>query len=120
MRQLRLLGSSISFLLLVACGQQNDLIVITDWGPQEAVAGKSFNPQPDGSSAIWFKYRGLSDANMVNVWFGNNNLGHPTLSSEFGSFVVPNKLTGKQGEYEVYLTVRPSDERIDMGFLRLD
>jgi hypothetical protein len=56
----------------VVTQESSDAIVIRDYGPREAVVGRGFNVQPDGSSAMWFRV----EASTAPAWvlFGGDRL----------------------------------------------
>lgn len=108
--------SILFFSILLGCGSSDkNFVEVIDWGPQETTAGEAFNRQPDGSSAIWFRHSGIADSNQVEVWFGDVNLGAPAIAKDIGSFVVPARLTKQSGSIAVFLIVKSTNARIDLG-----
>lgn len=84
-RWLRLFGAMAILIVLAGCGngkcgipgvghaQQgiaSDLR-IDDYGPHETKVGQSFNRQPDGSSAAWFRLNERLEGSVVNVRLNN-------------------------------------------------
>ena len=77
------------------------------WGPRRTAAGKGFNVQADGSSALWFRFASL-DPHPYEVYFG---------ASPLRTTVVPRRnlitatvtkgqvrrLTSKPGEIPIHL-----------------
>jgi hypothetical protein len=89
---------------------------ILKWGPQLTRAGKGFAIQSSGNSAIWFEQRGIGNAEMVEVWFGDKKLGGMAIVPDAGgSAEVPPALIGSPGRFPVYLMIKPEGKRIDLG-----
>lgn len=56
---------------------------ISAWGPQKTTQGQTFNPQPNGNSALWFNTTGLTGPHYV-VFFGK----YPTHSTVHASGLI--------------------------------
>lgn len=90
-------------------------IQVPNWGPRETPAGKGFNVQSNGNSAIWFEAKGIG-TNTVEVWLGDTKLEHPVVDPEKGgSAEVPPALIAKPGKYPYYLVAKPSGTRVEIG-----
>ena len=86
-----------------AVSSQEDAGLLSDvvpkfltYGPQEVEAGKAFNPQPDGSSALWIKL----DQSMENTDAVISLDGHPlatSISGDVVTAVVPLEFIGHPG-----------------------
>lgn len=91
-------------------------IVITVWGPHSTRAGKGFNLQKNGVSAIWFKMTGAVVPATMEAWFGDRKLEKFVIRSDKGgSMQVPPAFIAKKGEFPVYLVHKPSKKRYDIG-----
>jgi hypothetical protein len=89
---------------------------VVNWGPKGTAAGKGFSVQSNGNSAIWFEAPGIGNANTVEVWFGDRKLeGMAITPGKGGSAEVPPELITKAGRYPIYLVMKPSGARVDVG-----
>ena len=116
---------SLAILSLTGCSKPNPEapiaaskveVTVPKWGPHGTKAGEGFAVQSNGNSAIWFEQHGINSAESVEVWFDNTKLGgmaiHP---NEGGSAEVPAALLVKPGKYPIYLVLKPSNQRVDVG-----
>lgn len=91
-------------------------VQVINWGPKGAVVGQGFSVQKNGNSAIWFEARGIGNANMVEVWFGDRKLdGMAIIPNEGGSAEVPAELLAKVGKFPIYLLMKPEGTRVELG-----
>lgn len=103
------------FVVLPSAGAAPN-IRITAWGPQSTLAGKGFNVQKNGVSAIWFKMSGAATPSMMEAWFGNKKMEKFSVSpNKGGAMQVPQELIANKGEFPVYLVHKPSKKRYDIG-----
>lgn len=98
--------------LLVGCSQQAPIdasrMVIKSVGPADIQAGKKFNVQPDGSSALWLNTQGVT-ATAVPVLAGVELSGvNVRDNGTLVTALVPEKLTAKPGSYPLFLRDRPT------------
>ena len=109
------LAGCLAAVILSACSDQSDTAVkILKWGPQSTHAGKGFAIQSSGNSAIWFEQRGIGNAEMVEVWFGDKKLdGMAIVPDAGGSAEVPPALIASPGRFPVYLMIKPEGKRVD-------
>lgn len=56
--------------------RESKLLELEDWGPRSGVATEPFNPQPNGNSALWFRFSRLEEKGFT-VFFG----GHRMITS---------------------------------------
>lgn len=121
-------------LIVAGCSQQSDdkkgaapapapavvptpvsAIQISYWGPKSTPAGKGFNVQPTGYSALWFEWKGIGN-NTVEVWLGDHKLERPVVDPErAGSAEIAPEWIAKPGRFPLYLIVKPSGARVDIG-----
>lgn len=91
-------------------------INVTAWGPQSTQAGKGFNIQKNGVSAIWFKMSGVVAPGTMEAWFGDRKLENFSVASDKGGGIqIPQELLAKTGEYPVYLVHNLSRKRYEIG-----
>jgi len=74
--------------------------IVEGYGPRSTKAGKGFNIQPSGSSAIWLRTRYATSATVII--FNGHEL-ETTVGSGVVTAVVPDNLFSKTGEYRIYL-----------------
>ena len=48
-----------------------ELAHLQRWGPQSSTVGEPFNVQPNGNSALWFRFQGLDEYPGYRVYFGS-------------------------------------------------
>lgn len=78
------------------------LLFLKDFGPRDIYAGKDFNVQPDGMSAIWANSKNATPTTVLVL--GGERLR--STVNEDGSLVtagVPRHLYAQKGEYSLYL-----------------
>lgn len=61
---------------------------VLDYGPREVAAGKAFNPQPDGSSALWIKLDQSMEGTDAVISLDGRPL-HTSISGDVVTAVVP-------------------------------
>jgi hypothetical protein len=76
---------------------------ILDYGPKQTQVGKSFNIQPNGKSALWFKTKGIATKNIRLKW--DNLILETKLNSDTGlvSALISEDLIKKEGKHILYL-----------------
>jgi hypothetical protein len=75
--------------------------MLEDYGPRSTKAGRGFNIQPSGLSALWLRTRYATSATVVVF---NGHALETTVGSEgFLAAVVPDNLFYKPGEYRIHL-----------------
>ena len=89
------------------------------WGPRMVTAGKPFNVQADGVSALWFGMDGAVHPNTMEGWIGDRKVELAITSHRGGSLAVPADLLAKAGNYPVYLIHVPTKTRYDVGPLEI-
>jgi hypothetical protein len=101
--------------LLVGCNQQAPTsaakMFLKSVGPADIQAGKTFNVQPDGSSAIWLNTQGIPKT-AVPVLAGVELSG--VNVRENGTLVtalVPEKLIAEPGSFPIFLLDKPSGKK---------
>ncbi|MYF91221.1 MAG: hypothetical protein F4184_03525 [Gemmatimonadetes bacterium] len=92
------------------------------WGPQSTLAGRPFNPQNSGESALWFHFDEL-EALSYEIFIGGQKTR--TVLKQAGRFAVANlgkrrtiELVAKSGAYPVHL-VEPSRGKQLIGYLQV-
>lgn len=106
-------GSPISELPEAAIAQ------LESWGPRSATVGEGFNVQPDGSSALWFRFAEM-DPQSYEMYFGANPLRTSVVPSRNLITATVTKgqvrqLTSKTGEIPVYLVNSAQGSKQLMG-----
>ena len=84
------------------------------WGPHQAVEGRAFNEQPDGSSAIWVRI-GCVPSDTVLLLAGQRL--PTTLSTGVVTALVSAELGLARGSYPVELASDAASERLLLGTL---
>jgi hypothetical protein len=74
---------------------------IEAFGPEEVVARKPFNVQPDGSSAMWVRLSSSVNARS-SIVFRNFRL-KTVVSGNLLTAVVPNELFAQPGAADIYV-----------------
>lgn len=74
---------------------------IEAFGPREVVAGKPFNVQPNGSSAMWVQLSSNVNARS-SIVFRNSKL-KTTVSGNLLTAMVPDELFVQAGEADIYV-----------------
>lgn len=90
-------------------------ITVTAWGPESTPAGQTFNVQPGGTSAIWFKMDGAVYPGTMQGWLGDKQIDLAITSHHGGALLVPSKLISKAGQRAVYLLHVPSKTKFELG-----
>ena len=82
------------------------------WGPRSGEAGAGFNPQADGSSALWFRFADIDDRHSYEIYFGLQ----PLRTSVVGA---RNLITATVTEWQVKrLTANPGEVPVHLVDLR--
>ena len=95
--------------VLFGCSKENQAILY-GYGPAEISAGKDFNLQPDGASAIWVNVDNAIETTQVVI---NENILKSTVSHE-GSLItlaIPKSLYETKGHYKMYLLDSSSKDK---------
>jgi hypothetical protein len=96
---------------LIGCQSQPTEMSLKSVGPEGIKAGAKFNPQPDGSNAIWLKTEGIPTT-AVPVLAGTEL---PAVNvRDQGSLVtavVPAKLTAVAGSYPLLMIDKKSGKK---------
>jgi hypothetical protein len=77
-------------------------LVLLNFGPSNIEAGKGFNVQPDGESALWAHGKGVTASTIITI----NNVplkGYPSGEKDMITTPVPANIYAKPGEYPFYL-----------------
>jgi 4-amino-4-deoxy-L-arabinose transferase-like glycosyltransferase len=77
-------------------------IVLLNFGPSKVEAGKGFNVQPNGESALWAHGEGVTASTIITI----NNVplkGFPSGEKGMITTPVPANIYAKPGEYPLYL-----------------
>ena len=90
---------------------------IEKWGPVNALVGESFNEQPNGYAAFWFKVSSLS--NQVKVSF-NGHLLKATVRKDLITTSLPvSYLPTEPGQYPVRLISELHNESLLAGSIEI-
>ncbi len=84
---------------------------IVSWGPTSTTAGRDFNIQPNGQSAMWAQ--GLNFNADTRVSFAHTVLRPKVVRGDVLGALVPADLYARPGRYEVYLFQEGSGRRSD-------
>jgi hypothetical protein len=99
--------------------QAAPVLKFPQWGPRGVTAGKAFNVQADGTSALWFGMDGAVHPNTMEGWIGDRKVALAITSHHGGSLAVSADLLAKPGTYPVYLIHVPTKTRYDIGPLEI-
>jgi hypothetical protein len=93
------------------------VVDIVDYGPNPIEAGRPFNPQRDGTSAIWLR---TSKAILpgTRVRLGGEGL-KTTLRGTLATAIVPNAITAGPAEIPLMLTARNGQPRSNVVTLQI-
>jgi glycosyltransferase involved in cell wall biosynthesis len=95
----------------------SDAVEIVAFGPNPVEAGRPFNLQPDGSSAIWLRTsRGVAPDTRVRL--GNTYLD-TVIRGTFATARVPNGVTAHAGEVPLVLTGKNGERRSNVVTLHV-
>ena len=97
--------------------QAANQINIESWGPQNTPEKTKFNIQPNGSSAVWVKVKGVSRHPKTYVTFGGKEISGIDLAvqDEAVTFIVGDKLIQQSGHYEVAIIEGDTGRKIVVG-----
>lgn len=103
--------ASLAGSMLIGCQSQPTEMIVKSVGPEGVKAGAKFNPQPDGSNAIWLTTEGIPTT-AVPILAGTEL---PAVSvRDQGSLVtavVPAKLTAVAGKYPLLMFDKKSGKK---------
>lgn len=90
---------------------------VDQWGPRTGTAGQGFNPQPDGSSAMWMTMKQLQGHPQVRI-------GSITGASAYGDLLVTSAfsdpaLLAKPGPLPVSIAC-PGQAAVELGTIQLE
>lgn len=77
-------------------------LVLLDFGPSNIEAGKGFNVQPNGESALWAHGEGVTASTIITINYVPLN-GYPSGKKDTITTPVPANIYAKPGEYPLYL-----------------
>lgn len=83
-------------------GRNGYSLVVVDWGPQEIQANAPFNPQPDGSNALWIRTENAPPDTVV-VLNGQVLTTNVDPSGSLVTTTVPKSLTAQPSQLTMYL-----------------
>jgi hypothetical protein len=92
--------------------------MLLDFGPHSTKAGKGFNIQSSGQSALWFRTRYATAATVVV--FNNNELETTVGNESSVSAIIPDKLLKTPGEYTVFLLDKSQGIRSNSVVFRVE
>ena len=116
MRKVKLASALLAIVLLFgACaedkpGSEGTHLALNEYGPTETTAGKPFNVQPDGGSALW---AATENATPTTVLVFKDTVLESSVQGD-GKFVtagVPQSLYQQAGEYPVFLLDQKTQEK---------
>lgn len=93
-----------------ACEKNSTRLVLNEYGPTEISAGKDFNVQPNGLSAIWATTKNATPETVLVL--ANEKLA--SVVHQDGTLVtayVPKHLYAKPGKYPLHLLDEKSGEK---------
>jgi hypothetical protein len=98
--------------LILGCSakQESKPLVVKKFGPEDIRAGKIFNKQPNGESAIWAETENATPT-TVFVLNGVPLESAPQSEGRAVSAIVPKKLYEKPGEYPLYLLDKKTNQK---------
>jgi hypothetical protein len=76
---------------------------ISSYGPDEVVAGKPFNVQPDGQAAVWVRVDRSLAGSEASIYLNDERLDS-AVSADLITASVPAKLYAKPGTYVLRVT----------------
>lgn len=80
-------------------------LLITNWGPRSTLAGKAFNLQPDGNSALWAIVNQSLSGKTVAVELNGKPLPNVAVSNGNAvSVEVPANLYAEKGNFNLRIT----------------
>ncbi|MCP4693498.1 MAG: hypothetical protein GY859_36015 [Desulfobacterales bacterium] len=83
--------------------KQTDGLIIEKFGPISTTAGKGFNAQPGGESAMWFNTRGVYNKSIVVVFGEEKVKAVVDVKRQVVTTVVPESVFASPGPVEIYL-----------------
>lgn len=91
----------------------NQPLIIESFGPKETKIDTSFNIQPNGMSALWFKLYGLSST--CQLVFNGKTL-EIDIDSDIVSAYISKEIYSKKGKYEFYFLDEVNSRRSNSLF----
>ena len=90
---------------------------VENWGPRETPAGKRFNVQPNGQSAIWVKVKAISKHPKTHILFDKVEISGRDLSVQYigVTFVVRDVLIRKTGLFKIAIIEGDTGRKIVVG-----
>lgn len=76
---------------------------IIDFGPKQTLAGKLFNIQANGKSAVWFKTKGILTKNVNLKWDELTLKAKVNFEKRLVSAQIPGELFEKEGRHILFL-----------------
>ena len=94
-------------------------IKVDSWGPQEVLAGGSFNVQPNGKSAIWIKATGQSPSAGIQVLLGDKPLDEIFASEQLVTGAVPGAMLEQPGDLTLVLVEAATKRKVTVGTFKV-
>ena len=96
-------------------------VKVEDWGPRETGAGKPFNVQPNGKSALWIKVTGLNASAGVKLFVGDALLEDVNVATNLVTASLPaqNTLLDKPGDQAVVLVEGATNRKVQVGTFKV-
>lgn len=101
---------AIALILGCTVKQESKPLVLKKFGPEDIRAGKIFNKQSNGESAIWAETENATPA-TVFVLNGVALESAPQSEGRAVSAIVPKRLYEKPGEYPLYLLDKKTNQK---------
>jgi len=93
-------------------------LILIEIGPSKVTAGKDFNTQPNGDSAIWVKVANATE-NTVIFW-DDNHLQTTFKNSNLLTAVVPKSLYSTPGKHKIFLFDSGTGRKSNAGLLTVN
>lgn len=103
-------GSAPSARMASQSVKQADLKIV-GYGPQGTDAGKAFNVQTSGESALWVKLNHPAAGAGAGIWWGGRKLDS-SVSGNVISALVPGQLYENAGRYPLQVRVEGGDPAV--------
>jgi len=97
----------------------SDVSAVAGWGPQSTKAGKAFNVQPDGESAMWIRVQGLSSDRGNYIQFGEVKITRLLQKPDLVTFAVPASAYATAGDQKIRLFEAATGRWIDVGVFKV-
>jgi hypothetical protein len=81
---------------------QKQELEILDWGPQSVEKGGKFNLQPNGSSTLWMRCRGITHATRI-VWERRHVDTEVNVAGEMLYARIPDQLYARPRQYRIHV-----------------